>query len=59
MNCGCQLCGALSLHVEKGEDSYCACPRCDWTCRDCMGGDNIRFHPLSREAIKKMKDEKI
>ena len=42
-------------HVEKGEASYCVCPKCLFQCKDCLGGENERFRFLDRETIRKMK----
>lgn len=57
MKCGCEKCGAFTVHVEKGEDSYCVCPECLWECRDCLGGKNPRFSFMDRETAKAMREE--
>ena len=55
MICGCPECGALTTHVEKGEDSYCICQQCGWKCRDCMGGKNKKFRHISKDMLKDLK----
>jgi len=57
MKCGCEMCEAFMVHVEKGEDSYCLCPECGHQCRDCLGGDNPRFTFLDRDTVRRMKKE--
>ncbi|MBN2879824.1 MAG: hypothetical protein JXN65_09370 [Clostridia bacterium] len=57
MKCGCEICGAFMVHVEKGEDSYCVCPECMHQCKDCMGGDNPRFAFLDRDTVRRMKKD--
>ena len=57
MKCGCQMCGAFMDHVEKGEQSYCICPECQYKCKDCLGGENPRFNFLDRETAKRMKED--
>lgn len=56
MKCGCQECGALMDHVEKGDQSYCVCPLCLYKCTDCLGGDNPRFGFLDKDTVKSMKE---
>ena len=58
MQCGCPLCGTLSVHEARGLDSRGVCPACGWTCRDCMGDGQGKFTPLTREDVQRMKEEK-
>ena len=58
MNCGCPLCGTLTVQSAKGLESECVCPACGWTCRDCMGDGRGRFAPMTREAAQAYKHVK-
>ncbi len=55
MICGCPVCGALTTHVERGIDSLCKCQQCDWTCKDCMGGKNIKFKHITKDMLDDLK----
>ncbi len=55
MNCGCPLCGTLTIHEVRGMESRCVCPNCGWVCRDCLGDGNGRFAPLTKEEAEKMR----
>ena len=58
MQCGCPLCGTLTVHETRGMDSRCVCPACGWICKDCLGDGQGKFTPLSPEEVRLMKEAK-
>ena len=59
MQCGCRVCGQLTTHVEKGDESYCVCSNCGWKCTMCMGGENPSFNFIDREEVRRMKEDAV
>lgn len=37
MRCSCPQCGTYMVQWEKGANSACICPKCQYICDACMG----------------------
>jgi len=55
MQCGCPECGAFMAQVQQGLKSHCKCSDCGFECHDCMGGNNEKFRPITRELAELMR----